>query len=198
MSIIVMHAFYINLDRRTDRRAEIEQEFADKGVVLERFPAIEYTPAAIGCNLSHIEVLKLAKARGYPSVMIFEDDFQFLVDTQTWDQLIARLPTSYDVVMLSYNMIASTPHDEIFNRVQDVQTASGYVVHSRFYDTLLARWEEATRLFIESPHLDWIYITDQSWKPLQPSAEWYAYVMRIGKQRNSFSDLAGRFVVRDC
>jgi hypothetical protein len=192
-----MHAVYINLDRRTDRRAEVEQEFADKGLIVERFPAVEYTPGAIGCNLSHIEVLKLAKARGYPSVMIFEDDFQFLVDTQTWDQLIARLPASYDVVMLSYNMIASTPHDETFNRVQEVQTTSGYIVHSRFYDTLLTRWEEGARLFIEAPHLDWVYLLDQYWKPLQPGAEWYAYTTRIGKQRDSFSDLAGRFVVRD-
>ena len=192
-----MHAFYINLDRRTDRRAEVEQEFADKGLVVERFPAVEYDPGAIGCNLSHIEVLKLAKARGYESVMIFEDDFQFLVDKQTWDQLIARLPTSYDVVMLSYNLVASAGHDDTFDRVLEVQTTSGFIVHSRFYDKLLTRWEEGARLFIESPHLEWVYLLDQYWKPLQPDAEWYAYKTRIGKQRDGFSDLAGRFVVRE-
>ena len=192
-----MHAFYINLDRRTDRRAEVEQEFADKGLIVERFPAVAYDPGAIGCNLSHIEVLKLARDRGYETVMIFEDDFQFLINKEEWDQLIARLPASYDVVMLSYNLKAADPLDETFVRVVEVQTTSGYIVHSRFYDTLIARWEEGARLFIENPMLDWIYLLDQYWKPLQPSAEWFAYRTRIGKQRDSFSDLAGRFVVRD-
>ena len=193
-----MHGFYINLDRRTDRRAEAEQEFADKRLTVERFPAVEYTPGAIGCNLSHIEVLKLAKARGYESVMIFEDDFQFLVSKEEWDQLIARLPASYDVVMLSYNMVRSHPHDDTFDRVQDAQTTSGYIVHSRFYDTLLARWEEGAKLFIAHPHLDWVYILDQYWKMLQPESEWFAYKVRIGKQRPGFSDLRNAFVEFAC
>jgi len=192
-----MQAFYINLDRRTDRRTEIEKEFADKGLTVERFAAIEYVPAGIGCNLSHIEVLKLARDRRYESVMIFEDDFQFLVTKEEWDQLIARLPERYDVVMLAYNLVSSTPHDETFHRVQEVQTTSGYIVHSRFYETLIMRWEEGARLFMESPHLDWCYILDQYWKPLQPGAEWFSYQTRVGKQRSGFSDLSRQFVERD-
>ena len=113
-----MNAFYINLERRIDRRSEVEEEFRDKFLQVERFPAIEYTPGTIGCNLSHIAVLKLAKARGYKSVMIFEDDFEFLVSKEQWEQLIAQLPASYDVVMLSYNMIRSTPHNGLFDHAQ--------------------------------------------------------------------------------
>jgi glycosyl transferase family 25 len=192
-----MHSFYINLDRRTDRRELVEEEFKRIGLEVERFPAVEYTPGTIGCNLSHIEVLKLAKARGYESVMIFEDDFEFLVSKEEWNRQISRLPTSYDVVMLSYNLLQSTPHSETFLRVQEVQTTSGYIVHSRFYDTLITRWEEGTRLFKENPEVHWIYILDQYWKSLQPSAEWYAYTPRLGKQRAGFSDLAGEFVEYD-
>jgi len=193
-----MHSFYINLDRRTDRRELVVEEFKRIGLEVERFPAIEYTPGTIGCNLSHIEVLKLAKARGYESVMIFEDDFEFLVSKEEWNQQISRLPTSYDVVMLSYNLLQSTPHDETFVRVQEVQTTSGYIVQSRFYDTLITRWEEGTRLFKENPEVHWIYILDQYWKALQPSAEWYAFKQRIGQQRAGFSDLAGEFVEYRC
>jgi glycosyl transferase family 25 len=193
-----MHAFYINLDHRTDRRAEVEKEFEEKGLTVERFPATQYNPGAIGCNLSHIGVLTTARGRGYDAVMIFEDDFQFLISKAEWDDLIAKLPSSYDVVMLSYNLVASTPHDETFNRVQEVQTTSGYIVHSRFYDKLIARWEEGAKLFMQNPTLDWIYILDQYWKPLQPEAEWFAYKVRIGKQRHSFSDIAGRFAAHDC
>lgn len=192
-----MHAFYINLDHRTDRRAEVEKEFEEKGLAVERFTATQYNPGAIGCNLSHIGVLTTARGRGYDAVMIFEDDFQFLISKAEWDDLIAKLPSSYDVVMLSYNLVASTPHDETFHRVQEVQTTSGYIVHSRFYDRLISRWEEGARLFMSNPGLDWVYILDQYWKPLQADSEWFAYKVRIGKQRPSFSDIAGRFAERD-
>lgn len=193
-----MHSFYINLDRRIDRRELVEEEFKRIGLQVERFPAVEYIPGTIGCNLSHIEVLKLAKARGYESVMIFEDDFEFLISKEEWNRQISRLPTSYDVVMLSYNLLQSTPHDETFVHVQEAQTTSGYIVHSRFYDTLIARWEEGTRLFKENPDVHWIYILDQYWKALQPGAEWYAFKQRIGQQRAGFSDLAGEFVEYRC
>lgn len=192
-----MHAFYINLDHRTDRRAEVEKEFEEKGLTVERFSATQYSPGAIGCNLSHIGVLTTARGRGYDAVMIFEDDFQFLISKAEWDDLIAKLPSSYDVVMISYNLVASTPHDDTFHRVHEVQTTSGYIVHSRFYDRLIARWEEGTRLFMANPTMDWVYILDQYWKPLQADSEWFAYKVRIGKQRPSFSDIAGRFAERD-
>jgi glycosyl transferase family 25 len=192
-----MHAFYINLDHRTDRRVEVEKEFEEKGLTVERFSATQYSPGAIGCNLSHIGVLTTARGRGYDAVMIFEDDFQFLISNAEWDDLIAKLPSSYDVVMLSYNLVASTPHDDTFHRVHEVQTTSGYIVHSRFYDRLISRWEEGTRLFMANPTMDWVYILDQYWKPLQADSEWFAYKVRIGKQRPSFSDIAGRFAERD-
>jgi GR25 family glycosyltransferase involved in LPS biosynthesis len=193
-----MHAFYINLDRRIDRRLESEEEFRKMNLDVERFSAVEYSPPSIGCNLSHIEVLKLARSRGYASVMIFEDDFQFIVSKEEWDQLITRLPESYDVVMLSYNLIDATPHNETFDRVRGAQTTSGYIVHSRFYDTLIAKWEEGTRLFKENPAVHWVYLLDQYWKPLQPISEWYSFKTRIGIQRPSFSDLAGQFVAHGC
>jgi glycosyl transferase family 25 len=195
-----MRAFYINLDHRADRRAEIEKELTEKGIEFERFAAFKTSPGSIGCSLSHIAVLKLARERGYESVMIFEDDFMFLVSKEEWDQLISRLPPSYDVVKLSYNLLQCSHHDDTFNRIQDVQASSGYIVHSRFYDTLIANAEEATRLLSETG-MHWLYAYDQQWKKLQPNNEWYAYKTRIGKQRDGFSDICegeSRFVVHHC
>ena len=189
-----MRAFYINLDRRADRRAEIESELANMKIDAERFRAIEHVFPAIGCTSSHVDVLKLARERGYESVMIFEDDFMFTVSKEDWESLINKLPSSYDVVMMSYNIILAYPYDDTFDSVFEAQTASGYIVHSRFYDRLIDRLEEGLKLFIESPDLHWIYINDQYWKALQPCSEWYAFKTRIGVQRPGFSDLAGNFV----
>jgi len=189
-----MKGFYINLDRRPDRKEQIEKEFADKGLDVERFKALEHPYAPIGCTASHLAVLILARQRGYESVMIFEDDFEFLVSKEEWERLIKCLPESYDVVMLSYNTYKLEPHDDTFERVLETQTASGYIVHSRFYNTLIHRLAEGLYMFMEHPEAHWLYINDQYWKALQPVSEWYQFKTRIGRQRAGFSDLAENFV----
>jgi glycosyl transferase family 25 len=188
-------AFYINLDRRTDRRSQIEKEFADRGLNVERFRAIEHSSGIVGCGLSHIAVLKLARERNYTSVMIFEDDFMFLGSDTSW---IGNIPASYDIIMLAYGeMEPSTPYDNIFNRVKKVHSASGYIVHSRFYDELISHWEEGVCMLQETGS-HWIYALDAYWNLLSNRCEWYLFKERIGKQRAGFSDLANSFVDYEC
>lgn len=187
-------AVYINLDTRTDRREQIEAECAKMNLRVERFPACRSVTPSHGCTLSHIRVLTLARDRGYPSVLIFEDDFEFLVPKETLDDVLTHLPDDYDVVMLSYNLIRSEPYDDRFVRVLEAQTASGYIVHSRMYDRLIATLEEGYQQFLQAPHVHWLYINDQYWKCLQPNSRWYATTTRIGKQRAGWSDLGQKFV----
>jgi len=184
---MLSHVFYINLDIRPDRREEIEGELASMNLQGERFAAIKTTPGIIGCAQSHSAVLRLAKERGYPQVVIFEDDFQFLVSKEEFYSYVDQFSKKeYDVIMLSYNMLASVPEGD-FIRVKDAQTTSGYIVHARFYDTLIANFDEGVPLMIQTGQ-HWIYALDQYWKRLQPGALWYAASPRIGKQRASISN----------
>lgn len=161
---------------------------------VERFPAIARTPGALGCAHSHRAAIQLARARGYPAVMIFEDDFEFLISRSEFDSILANLPDDYDVVMLSYDLQRHEPYNDRFGRVLEVQSASGYIVSSRFYDTLLSTWDRSVELYEQQPHCHWLYINDQSWKPLQPISRWYYSLVRVGKQRPSWSDLSQAFV----
>ena len=76
----------------------------------------------------------------------------------------------------------------------NVQTASGYLVHNKFYDTLICNLTESFDKFMSHPHQHWLYSHDQYWKKLQPVSEWFYFLERIGKQRKSYSDLGGRIV----
>ena len=69
------HIVYINLEKRSDRREEIENELNDFQLHYERFEAIHDNPGILGCTKSHLRVLKLAKERGWKYVLILEDDF---------------------------------------------------------------------------------------------------------------------------
>lgn len=195
-----MDSIYINLDERTDRKAQFEQECATMGIVSERFPAIRTHPGLSGCSQSHLQVLKLARDGNYPAVMIFEDDFEFLISKEEFHTILDSLPADYDVVMLSYNLIKSVPYNDLFGKALDVQTASGYIVHSRFYDTLIARWEEGVALLQKyDPHAyDSMYMNDQYWKPLQLTSNWYYSLKRVGRQRAGWSNLYERPVEYNC
>ena len=191
---------YINLDSRTDRRSEIETELSSFGISGERFPAIPYNPGIVGCGMSHLAVLERAKHEGWENVLIFEDDFTFVVTKEVFEQELQTFfntHTSYDVLMLSYNILGSTPCDETVCRAVDVQTASGYIVHNRFYDTLIQNLKEGLEQLIPTGR-HWDFANDQYWKRLQPDSEWFCLNLRIGKQRPGFSDLACDFVEYNC
>ena len=71
------HTFYINLASRTDRLAHVVVELAKMDIEGERIDAIKMDNGALGCTMSHIHCLKLAKSRNLPHVFICEDDITF-------------------------------------------------------------------------------------------------------------------------
>jgi len=194
MEEFIPHIFYINLDKRTDRLQEIENELKTHGLfhLAERFPAVHVPDQGIlGCGMSHLQVLKLAKERNYKQVLILEDDFTFLVSKEELQAELKQFFETnirFDVLMLSYHIQSSvaTPFPFV-NKVLEVQTASGYLVHESFYDTLINLYEEAVPL-LKSTRAHWLYANDMVWKRLQPSSDWYALTTRCGKQRNGYSN----------
>ena len=184
---------YINLERRTDRRQQFESEMKKLGIQAERFSAIE-TPGhgILGCGQSHLAVLKLARDRGWSSVLIFEDDWECLVTPEEFHESLRRfmdLNCPWDVLMLSYNIQRSTPLNDRVCKVLEAQTASGYIVHQNFYHALIDLYESAMAS-LEKTRCHWIYANDQIWKQLQPSSNWYALTKRLGRQRAGYSDNA--------
>ena len=198
MSKNIEKIIYINLERRTDRKQEIEKELAEKGLQFERFNAIQTITGCVGCTLSHIQVLKLAKERGYKNVLVLEDDFMFLVDKHELESNLEQffeLNIPYDVCMLSYNLIQSESVANVscVGKVLEAQAASGYLVNSAYYDTLIELWESAV-VQLEKTGEHWLYTCDQIWKTLQKKDNWYYFRTRLGKQRPSWSDLGNRFM----
>ena len=82
--------FYLNLDKRTERREAFEKRSKEAGFEVERFPAIQLNEEdvpnpfngrdwhiKISCTYSHFEMIKEAKRRGWKNCVIFEDDCVF-------------------------------------------------------------------------------------------------------------------------
>lgn len=192
----IQNIVYINLDRRTDRRLEMEQQLLEMGLSGERFAAIQTDPGVIGCAQSHLAVLELARDRGWDHVLVLEDDFMFLLNREGVDRQLNEffdLKIPYDVLMFGYNIKNSEPYNHVICRAVDVQSATGYLVHSRFFDSLIHTFRESIPLLI-STGKHWLYTNDQSWKCLQPISQWFCMNVKLGRNRPGYSDLGGRYI----
>jgi hypothetical protein len=83
-------AFYLNLDKRTERKEAFEMRSSQIGLKAERFSATQLGEGdvpnplqnkdwhiKISCTYSHFEMIKEAKKRGLKNCLIFEDDCVF-------------------------------------------------------------------------------------------------------------------------
>jgi glycosyl transferase family 25 len=194
MSENIDHIFYINLDKRVDRKELFEAELVKYGLTAERFTAIYYPPpmGTVGCGKSHLQVLELAKLRKYKNVLIFEDDFYFtqpkLVVEDCLQELFTTKP-NFDVCFLAQNLFSGTVDTDnpLFTRVAYSATAAGYIVNAHYYDKLIELYTWAMPE-LEKTMAHWIYSNDQIWQPLQLTDNWYCFTTCLGKQRAGFSD----------
>lgn len=184
--------FYINLDHRTDRKEALEKELVEFGLPYERFPAIKHEFGAVGCSQSHLAVIKLAKKRKYPRVLILEDDFTFVVQHDNMEKVVKQIRDEgkpYDVCMISYNIIKSHELAESYwRKIINNLTLSGYIIQEHYYDKLIEIIEPSI-LLLEQTRTKNKYAVDVITKELQHNDKWYYTTERIGKQRPSYSDI---------
>lgn len=164
------HIYYINLDRREDRRLHVENEIRafDPGMEhTTRFSAIEYSGAfvdtdtrnrgAIGCSLSHIQIAKMCKENGYKNVLVLEDDFKLNVCMQEFDMLMEHFfknVRSFYFLLLgtsksSSRLVTKRIDDELSSVVfSDCTTA--YIMNSAVYDDWISTAEDRTGVLIRT------------------------------------------------
>lgn len=198
------HIFYINLDKRVDRKELFEAELVKYELTAERFAGIYYPMpmSIVGCGKSHLQVLELAKLRKYKNVLIFEDDFYFTEPKQVVEDCLHQLFTTkpnFDVCFLAQNLISGTVDETnpLFTRIAYSTSASGYIVNSHYYDKLIELYTWAMPA-LEKTMAHWIYANDQVWKSLQETDNWYCFTQRLGKQRNILSDNSNCIQIYDC
>jgi hypothetical protein len=110
--------FFLNLDRRPDRRIHAEAQFARAGLAPIRIAAVDgrslpaglacglsptsarrCTLAEAACSLSHIGLWKVGVERGEP-IMVFEDDVHFCNDIAAHLRRPLDLPLDFGVLYL--------------------------------------------------------------------------------------------------
>lgn len=196
----IRHALYINLDSRKDRREHVESQLAELkttengmvNLVAERFKAIKHAEGAIGCSMSHMRCIQIAKERDWDHVLVCEDDILFTNVPLFLTQLSKFMTTvpDWDVVLLAGNNI---PPFEVVNdaciQISNCQTTTGYIVRSHYYDTLIANYRAGINQLMRNPTQKINYAIDRHWFELQRQHLWYLVTPLSVVQREDYSDI---------
>jgi GR25 family glycosyltransferase involved in LPS biosynthesis len=184
--------FYINLEYRIDRNEHTIEELNKIGVKLERFNAIMCASGNIGCTMSHIKCIELAKSRNYPHVFICEDDITFTKPKLLKDH-VSKFENSnieWDVLIIGGNTIPPFEQTTDFcARTYNCQTTTGYVVNARYYDTLIANFREGVGHLLKDSTLKKTHSIDMYWKSLQLIDKWYIITPLSVIQYENYSDI---------
>ena len=191
----IKHAFYINLESRTDRKEHVEKQLANLGIQANRFNAIKLTNGAIGCSMSHLKCLEIAKQNNWDHILIVEDDIFFLKPELFKNQLnkFLKKHSKFDVVLIAgNNMPPYQKIDDSCVKVYRCQTTTGYIVKKHYYDTLIANIREGIQNLMKNTDQHILYAIDKYWFKLQERDNWYLITPLTVTQREDYSDIEKR------
>lgn len=191
MNDFVEKVVYINLEHRTDRREEVENEllkiFPSEKIV--RFNAIKHEKGGIGCSMSHIGALELAITNKWKNVLIVEDDMQWRDYDKQLDLFLKLVKIQHDVIMLSGHEVN---YDTKSYRLKNCCARTAYLVENHYYKTLLDNFKNG--LFALNKEYINKFRGDRYWNQLQQRDRWYIVMPQICVQRCSFSDIEKKSV----
>jgi len=191
----IKHAFYINLESRPDRKVHVESQLRLVGISAKRFNAIKLANGALGCSMSHLKCLQMAKENEWPHVLICEDDITFTnpgLFIKQCNKFLSK-QKNWDVVLLAgNNMPPYFPIEDYCVKVTRCQTTTGYLVKRHYYDILIDNIKTGISMLIKNQDKHKIYAVDKYWFLLQDRDAWFLITPLSVVQREDYSDIEKR------
>ncbi len=192
---------YINLSKRLDRRRRMDQVLIDNDISAVRIHATEgnlwgwksdsYKPplrgfeGMAGCISTHISILRDAVRDNVQSVLIFEDDCEFVGHfQQKFDDWSENVPSDWDLLYLGgLNGVGEYVNgiDGHVVLVTEMTSTHAYAVNRRVFTEVLAAW------FSNFPYLK--DSVDGYLRTLQNTLKAYAFNPPMAWQRADHSDI---------
>jgi GR25 family glycosyltransferase involved in LPS biosynthesis len=175
LQFIAENVFVISLTTRNDRREKVSKELKSQKIPFQFYDAISDENPIYGCTASHINVIKIAREKKLPYVLIFEDDAKFI-------QPFKLPPLPKDWSMLFLGACVNKIYDEYYYRWKRSSNwyAHAYIVRDTLYDRII---EEA------SQNMDKRLIDEYYCEYLHPTIQSYCIYPTMVTQANDYSDI---------
>ena len=186
------NVYYINLKHRKDRKRHVEKELKKLGWKYERFNAIKNKDGRLGCSMSHLKLLEMAKTKQLEYIVIIEDDIEFK-NHNLYNEMLNRFfnkKIDYDVLMIAGNI--RKPIEFLDNetmRIRKSFTTTGYIVKQHYYDKLINNIQRGVNGLIKYPYLKGRFEIDVNWFELQANDKWLLLYPRTVSQMKDYSDI---------
>lgn len=200
----IQHTLFINLDARKDRLEHVTKQLKSIGLdtdgdKVSRFSAINLENGRVGCSMSHLKCLQIAKQKRWENVFICEDDITFTKPEVFMEQANKFFNSDkikkWDVCIVAGNNVPPyEPIDDFCIKVSHCQTTTGYIVNEHYYDTLIQNYREGIKKLISNPERHVHFAIDKHWINLQHRDKWYLIVPATVIQLEDYSDIEGRVV----
>jgi GR25 family glycosyltransferase involved in LPS biosynthesis len=135
----------------------------------------------------------MAYNMNFQNVLILEDDFVFIDDTQKIHNDIKsffELKIDWDVVMFTTcAAVVSENTNSLISRISSSGNGAGYLVNRPMMLELSTLFKaNVENLFSTKQH--WIYQNDILWKTIMATSQWYMFNHYLGYQKEGYSDLS--------
>jgi hypothetical protein len=194
--------YFINLERRKDRLEQIMEELSKMQIPINKIVRIiadDNKVGILGCTKSHCSAINHFVQSGKERCIIFEDDFEFTESREKVNEVLGNIfncNVPIDCLLLggTDNSIIPTNNPNLTKIFFAVQ-ACGYILNKKFAPSLLNTWVEAAQ-----KQEKWInafgepenaFNNDYYWIYSQVCSNYYFTNPKLGKQRNSPSDITG-------
>ena len=183
LQFLADNTYVISLIDRQDRRQKVANELKNQHISFQFFDGIKHENPIYGCTASHIGVIKLAKEKKLPYVLIFEDDAQFLRSFK-----MPPLPKEWDMLFLG--ACVNKIYDEYYYHWKKCSSwyAHAYIVKETLYDRIITEASvNMDKMLIDEYYCEYLHPTINSYC-LYPSmvtqAEDYSDILRTNLARN--------------
>ena len=192
--------YFINLERLNDRLREIAGEFTKMDITFKkiiRINAFDHKIGIIGCVKSHISAINHFINSGKNRCMIFEDDFEFTETKEKVNEVLENIfscDAEIDCLVVSglSSFIVKTTNPYL-EKVLGATTTAGYIITQKYAPKLLHNFieglekqEKWTTAFSKPENA---FNLDVYWLHEQIKRNFFNTVPKLGKQRNSTSDI---------
>lgn len=198
MKINEIPKFVVNLKRREDRLEHIRREMEYMDWDFELFEAIDRGDY-VGCTLSHLSILNIAKQRNYESVMIIEDDCTFMPYAKSFIKKIEEESKDFDYAICNLAPTLNRPisvssENPLFLDItnlpeksehqRDVFATNMIIYHKSIYDDV---FEISGTTYGPSNYYP---IDEFNFRFIISKKQSYSTILPIGPQKADWSDVS--------